>query len=92
MIARMVVYFATMRDAPLDHLQKKLKSVAEELREGYDTAKHSQDSGNYLQLISDEFVDWLSIYGSADKCVSRLRMLTDLGVEHVYQLGGSSVA
>jgi 5,10-methylenetetrahydromethanopterin reductase len=92
MIARMVAHFAGMKDAPLNHLPEKLKSVAKKLRDGYDMAKHSQDSGNHLQLISDEFVDWFSICGSADKCVSRLRMLTDLGIEHVYQLGGSPVA
>ena len=51
MIAGMVAHFAGMKDAPLNHLPKKLKSVANKLRDGYEMAKHSQDSGNHLQLI-----------------------------------------
>ncbi len=89
MIAGMVAHFAGMKGAPLNHLPKNLKSIAKKLRDGYDMAKHSQDTGNHPQLISDDFVDWFSICGSAEKCASRLRKLTDLGLEHVYQLGGS---
>ena len=92
MIAGMGAHFARKRDAPSDDLPKKLKSVASKLRDGNDVAKHSKDSGNYRQLILDEFMDRFSICGSADKCVSRLLMLTNLGTEHVYQLCGSPVA
>ena len=92
MIAGMVAHFAGMKDAPLDHLPKKLKNVAKTLRDGYDMNKHAQDSGSHLGLISDDFVDWFSICGPAEKCISRLKTLTDLGLEHVYQLGGSPIA
>ena len=92
MIAGMVAHFAGIKGAPLNHLPKSLKSIAKKLRDGYDMAKHSQHTCNHLQLISDDFVDWFSTCGSAEKCASRLRKLTDLGLQHVYQLGGSPIA
>ena len=42
--------------------------------------------------VSDEFVDWFSICGSPDKCRDRLTSIIDLGLDHVYLLGGSPVA
>ena len=42
--------------------------------------------------MTDDFVDWFSICGSPEKCSERLQALVDLGLDHVYLLGGSPVA
>jgi 5,10-methylenetetrahydromethanopterin reductase len=91
MISGMVAHFAGMKDAPLDHLPPRLRQVAEVMQTGYDMKRHAQDSGSHLQAVPDDFVEWFSICGPPDKCRARLRELVDLGLDHVYQLGGSPV-
>ncbi len=92
MISGMVAHFAGMKDSPLDHLPPRLREVAEHMQSGYDMKQHARDSGSHLQIVSDDFVDWFSICGPPAKCRDRLAELLDLGLDHVYQLGGSPVA
>lgn len=92
MISGMVAHFAGMKDAPLDHLPPRLRAVAEVMQSGYDMQRHAQETGSHLQAVPDDFVDWFSICGPPPKCRARLRELVDLGLDHVYQLGGSPVA
>ncbi|MFO1425504.1 MAG: LLM class flavin-dependent oxidoreductase [Steroidobacteraceae bacterium] len=92
MISGMVAHFAGMRDAPLEHLPPRLRELAAQLKTGYDMAHHAQDAGKHLVAVDDEFVDWFSICGPASKCRERLQRLLDLGLDHVYVLGGSAVA
>ncbi|MCS6946499.1 MAG: LLM class flavin-dependent oxidoreductase, partial [Steroidobacteraceae bacterium] len=92
MISGMVAHFAGMKNAPLEHLPPRLRALAAELQQGYDMEQHARESGRHLQLIDDEFVDWFSICGPPAKCRERLGRLLDLGLDHVYQLGGSPVA
>lgn len=92
MISGMVAHFAGMKNAPLEHLPPPLKSVAAHMQSGYDMQRHAQDSGSHLTAVPDEFVDWFSICGPPAKCIRRLQALLDLGLDHVYQLGGSPVA
>lgn len=92
MIAGMVAHFAGIREASLDHLPPRLREVAGYMQRGYDMQRHARDSGSHLTVIPDEFVDWFSICGPPEKCRRRLGELIDLGLDHVYQLGGSPVA
>jgi len=92
MIAGMVAHFAGMKNAPLDHLPPELKDLAAHMQAQYDMAHHAQEEAQHAGEVTDEFVDWFSICGPAEKCVERLRLLTDLGLDHVYLLGGSPVA
>lgn len=92
LIAGMVAHFAGLKHAPTEHLPDTLRTIAESMQSQYDMKRHSQEDGAHLALIDDQFVDWFSICGPPDKCVARLRSLVDLGLEHVYQLGGSPVA
>ena len=91
MITGMVAHFAGMKDAPLDHLPPRLRSVAEYMQRGYDMSRHAQESGAHLQSVPDDFVEWFSICGPPSKCRARLGELIELGLDHVYQLGGSPV-
>jgi 5,10-methylenetetrahydromethanopterin reductase len=92
MISGMVAHFAGMKDAPLDHLPEKLKSIAAHMQTGYDMKRHAQEEGSHLAVVPDDFVDWFSICGPPSKCRERLKQLIDIGLDHVYQLGGSPVA
>jgi 5,10-methylenetetrahydromethanopterin reductase len=92
MISGMVAHFAGMKDAPLDHLPPQLKDIAAHMQSGYDMKRHAQEEGQHLKVVPDEFVDWFSICGPPSKCRDRLAELLDLGLDHVYQLGGSPVA
>lgn len=92
MISGMVAHFAGMKNAPLDHLPPQLKSLAAHMQQGYDMAQHARESGQHLQQVPDEFVDWFSICGPPQKCRDRLQTLLEMGLDHVYQLGGSPVA
>ncbi|MDJ0927379.1 MAG: LLM class flavin-dependent oxidoreductase [Gammaproteobacteria bacterium] len=92
MIAGMVAHFAGMKDAPLDHLPPQLRPLAEKMQSAYDMEHHAQDAGSHLALVDDAFVDWFSICGPPAKCIDRLRALLDLGLDHIYLLGGSPVA
>ena len=92
MITGMVAHFAGMKDAPLDHLPPRLRTIAAHMQSGYDMKRHAQEEGGHLQVIPDDFVDWFSICGPPAKCRARLGELIDMGLDHVYQLGGSPVA
>jgi len=92
MIAGMVAHFAGMRNAPVEHLPPQLKELAIHMQSQYDMEHHAQDAGSHLTEVTDEFVDWMSICGPPEKCIARLKVLVDLGLDHVYILGGSPVA
>lgn len=92
MISGMVAHFAGMKDSPVDHLPPQLKDLAIRMKSGYDMARHAQNEGEHLGMVSDEFVDWFSICGPPSKCTERLKTLVDLGLDHVYLLGGSPVS
>lgn len=92
MIAGMVAHFAGMKNAPVEHLPPKLKELAMHMQGGYDMAHHAQEEANHAGEVSDDFVDWFSICGPPEKCTARLRKLIELGLDHVYILGGSPVA
>ncbi len=92
MISGMVAHFAGMKNAPLDHLPAQLRPLAEHMQSGYDMEHHAQEEGEHLAEVNDDFVDWFSICGPPDKCRERLQELVDLGLDHIYLLGGSPVA
>ena len=92
MIAGMVAHFAGMKNAPVDHLPPQLKNLAIHMQSQYDMDHHAQEEANHATEVTDDFVDWFSICGSPDKCRERLQAIIDLGLDHVYLLGGSPVA
>lgn len=92
MIAGMVAHFAGMKNAPLDHLPPQLKDLAAHMQQQYDMDHHAQEEAKHATEVNDDFVDWFSICGPTGKCKDRLASIIDLGLDHVYILGGSPVA
>jgi len=92
MIAGMVAHFAGMKNAPVDHLPPQLKDLAIHMQSQYDMEHHAQEEAQHANEVNNDFVDWFSICGPPQKCEQRLRSIVDLGLDHVYLLGGSPVA
>lgn len=91
MISGMVAHFAGLKNIATDHLPPQLKALAQRMQSAYDMGRHAQEEGSHLALVDDAFVDWFSICGNPEKCRQRLRQLIELGLDHVYILGGSPV-
>jgi alkanesulfonate monooxygenase SsuD/methylene tetrahydromethanopterin reductase-like flavin-dependent oxidoreductase (luciferase family) len=91
-IAGLVAHFAGMKHAPVDHLPPQLKPLAIKLKTEYDMQRHAQNEGSHLELVDEKFVDWFTIAGPAEKCRQRLSALIEMGLEHVYILGGAGVS
>jgi len=91
MLAGLVAHFTAMKNAPTEHLPDQLKSITEKLKTDYDMKNHSSEKGDHLDLIDDEFIDWFTIAGPPQKCIDRLGKLIELGLDHIYLLGGSPV-
>ena len=91
-IAGLVAHFTGMKHSPVEHLPPQLKPLAVKLKTEYDMKHHNQAAGSHLAFVDDEFVDWFAIAGPAQKCIDRLGVLLDKGLDHVYILGGSPVS
>ena len=92
MLAGLVAHFTAMKGASTEHLPDKLLPVTQQLQTDYDMKNHSSEKGQHLDLIDDDFIEWFSIVGSPQKCIDRLGKLLDLGLDHIYILGGSPIA
>ena len=92
MLAGLVAHFTAMKGASTEHLPDKLLPVTQQLQTDYDMKNHSSEKGQHLDLIDDDFIEWFSIVGSPQKCIDRLGKLLDLGLNHIYILGGSPIA
>ncbi len=91
-IAGLVAHFAGMKDAPVDHLPPQLKPLAIKLKTQYDMKHHAQETGSHLEMVDNDFVDWFSICAPPQECLDRVGALIEQGLDHVYLLGGSTVA
>jgi 5,10-methylenetetrahydromethanopterin reductase len=87
--AGLVSHFAGMKAASIDHLPPQIKGIAEYLKSQYDMAHHAQEKGSHLGMITDEFVRWMAICGSPALCLDKLRVLLNMGLQHIYLLGGT---
>ena len=92
MLAGLVAHFTAMKGASTEHLPDKSLPVTQQLQTDYDMKNHSSEKGQHLDLIDDNFIEWFSIVGPPQKCINRLEKLLDLGLDHIYILGGSPIA
>jgi alkanesulfonate monooxygenase SsuD/methylene tetrahydromethanopterin reductase-like flavin-dependent oxidoreductase (luciferase family) len=63
--------------------------IAENLKTQNDMAHHAQEKGSHLGMIDDEFVRWMAICGTPSLCIDKLSVLLDMGLQHIYLLGGT---
>ncbi len=89
MMSGLIAHFTALKGAPLEHLPPELKPLAQQLQAGYDMQHHNLRQGSHVAAIDDAFVDWFAICGSPRKCIDRLSQLLELGLDHLYVLGGT---
>ena len=89
MISGLIAHFTALKNAPIEHLPERLKSLALRLKKNYDMERHNLSSGTHLSSVDDEFVDWFAICGPPQKCIDSLGALIEKGLDHIYILGGT---
>lgn len=84
-----VAHFSAMT-TPQIGLPDRHRPVMDALRESYQMAHHGRPESHQARLLTDEFVDWFAIAGDPGYCVERLQELVDLGIRHIYVIGGAA--
>jgi 5,10-methylenetetrahydromethanopterin reductase len=84
-----VAHFSAMT-AQAVGLPDRHRPVMDALRDSYQMAHHGRPDSHQARLLTDEFVDWFAIAGDPGYCVERLQELVDLGIRHVYVIGGAA--
>ena len=64
--------------------------VFQRIRDGYEMDRHTGRDSLQARAATDDFIDWFAIVGGPDHCRDRLAELTELGLDHVYVIGGAS--
>ena len=59
------------------------------MHDAYDMRRHTQAGSPQAERLTAEFADGFAVLGSADRCIARLRELTDLGLDHLVIVGPS---
>ena len=62
-------------------------AVVSEVTRDYDDAAHATAAAAQAQDLSPEFLDRFCVIGTPEHCVSRLRALIDLGLDHLVIVG-----
>jgi 5,10-methylenetetrahydromethanopterin reductase len=82
--------FSSMRGSPIDSLPPPLRRTATYLRAHYDMAQHTRADAQHTAGIDDDFVDWFSITGPAERAIPRFRALARIGLDFVHVIPSST--
>jgi 5,10-methylenetetrahydromethanopterin reductase len=76
--------FAVMgTGAPAGPLAPGAAEVMQNARKNYDVSHHAHQGSKQAAELTDEFIDYYGIVGSADRCAERLNELFELGLTQV---------
>jgi 5,10-methylenetetrahydromethanopterin reductase len=84
-----VAHFTAMAASPAAVPPAHVATFAQ-LRSGYEMDRHTQIRSFQARVSGDDFIDWFAIAGGPDQCTERLQELIDLGLDHVYVIGGAA--
>jgi len=84
-----VNFFAWDKSVRLEDLPVPLAAEAQRLRGQYSFGGHGQSESAHARLLSEAFIDWACLVGSAEACVDRLQGIFAQGIQYVYFLIGS---
>jgi 5,10-methylenetetrahydromethanopterin reductase len=82
--------FSAFRGADLSRLPEPLAAAARHLREHYDMREHTRAGAAHAAALSDEFLDWFAVAGSAAHATTRLRTLAAIGLDFLWIVPGST--
>jgi 5,10-methylenetetrahydromethanopterin reductase len=84
-----VNFFAWDKSVRIEDLPAPLAAEAQKLRGQYSFSGHGQSDSAHARLLSEAFIDWACLVGSAEACVDKLRGLFAQGLQYVYFLIGA---
>jgi 5,10-methylenetetrahydromethanopterin reductase len=84
--------FSSFRGNDLARLPAPLRDAVDWIRDHYDMRNHTRTGVAHTRGISDAFVDWFGIAGSAAHARDRFRALAALGLDFVHVVPGSTSA
>ncbi len=84
-----VNFFAWDKSVRIEDLPAPLAAEAQRLRGQYSFGGHGQSESAHARLLSETFIDWACVVGSAESCVDRLQGIFAQGIEYVYFLIGA---
>ena len=61
--------------------------LLQEVHDAYDMRRHTQAGSPQAERLTAEFAEGFAVLGPADRCIERLRALTDLGLDHLVIVG-----
>ena len=62
-------------------------AVVAEVTRDYEDASHATARAAQAQDLTDDFIDRFCVIGKPDECITRIRELVDLGLDHVVVVG-----
>jgi 5,10-methylenetetrahydromethanopterin reductase len=81
--------FSAFRGRDLQSLPGPLARAAQYLRDHYDMAAHGEGVSAHAQGLPEDFLDWFTVTGSADRVRRRLQALADAGLDYCYVVPGA---
>ena len=81
--------FSAFRGRDLRSLPAPLARAASRLREHYDMAAHGEGLADHARDLPEDFLDWFTITGPADRVRRRLEALAATGIDYCYVVPGA---
>ncbi len=81
--------FSAFRGRDLRSLPAPLGRAAQQLRDHYDITAHGDGLAAHARDLPDEFLDWFTVTGSADRVQRRLHALATTGLDYCYVVPGA---
>lgn len=81
--------FSAFPGRDLRSLPGPLARAAHQLREQYDMTAHGEGLAAHARELPDDFLDWFTVTGSADRVRRRLHDLADIGLDYCYVVPGA---
>jgi hypothetical protein len=81
--------FSAFRGRDLRSLPGPLARAARHLREHYDMTAHGEGLAAHARALPDDFLDWFTVTGPADRVQRRLHALAETGLDYCYVVPGA---
>jgi len=81
--------FNVMHGTTHGPMDEGAKGLLQEVHDAYDMRRHTQAGSPQAERLTADFAEGFAVLGPADRCVARLRALTDLGLTHLVIVGPS---
>jgi 5,10-methylenetetrahydromethanopterin reductase len=81
--------FSVMHGAPTGPVTDEQRDVLSQVHGAYDMTRHTQAGSPQASKLTTEFAERFGVFGSADHCVSKLRDIVVLGLDHLVVVGPS---